>query len=354
MICRTRHVTTQNHSTIWQQSSSWKHLRIILLLGLVVMTACRSDVQTPVPPTPTASPASPTPAAARDRDGDPPTPPPKARSQFDPTTVLLLGTDRRNPGSGTDNTDTLMLLHLDPDAQRVTILSIPRDLYVEIPGHGKGRINTAYARGEQDGTGGLALARQTMSATLGISIHHAALIDFRAFVSLIDTIGGIDVDVPYAISDPTYPDSGIGYDPFYLSAGQHHLDGNVALKYARTRATAGGDFDRNARQRQIVLAVRDRITRLDLLPVLISKSPQLWSTLQSAFETDLTLGEIVDLAVIGSRVPTDQIVTAGIDQCCTQFWTTPGGADVLILDRSAIEELIARIFAPTQASAAAQ
>jgi anionic cell wall polymer biosynthesis LytR-Cps2A-Psr (LCP) family protein len=180
------------------------------------------------------------------------------------------------------------------------------------------------------------------------------LVDFYAFVSLIDTIDGVDVDVPYAISDPTYPDSGIGYDPFYLPAGHQHLDGATALKYARTRITSGGDFDRAARQRQVVLAVRDRVTEFDLLPVLISQSPQLWSTLRSTFETDLTLGEIVDLAVIGSRVPADQIVTAGIDQTCTHSWTTPGGAAVLLIDHQATEKLITDLFAPQPAAVASQ
>jgi LCP family protein required for cell wall assembly len=323
---------------------------VILFLGLVVLAACSPAVETPVPPTPTVAYVPPPPVAASDL----PAPPPRSRPQFEATTVLLLGTDRRSSGSTNDNTDTLMLFHLDPNARRAVILSIPRDLYVEIPGHGQNRVNTAYAWGEQDGTGGLALARRTISATLGTPVQHAVLLDFRAAVTLIDAIGGIDVDVPYAISDPTYPDSGTGYDPFYLPAGRQHLDGVTALKYARTRVTSGGDFDRNARQRQLVLAVRDQVTRLDLLPGLISQSPQIWSTLQLAFETDLTLAKIVDLAVIGSRIPADQIVTAGIDQDCTQFWTTPSGAAVLILDRGATEALITGLFAPPPAAVAAQ
>jgi LCP family protein required for cell wall assembly len=321
----------------------------ILLLGLIALAACGGTVKPPVRPTPAVHDAHPTPAA-----GDPPTPLPKPHSQPEATTVLLLGTDRRSSDSDTDNTDILMLFHLDPDARRIVILSIPRDLYVEIPGQGQGRINTAYAQGEQDGTGGLALARQTVSTTLGIPVQHAALLDFHAFVTLIDAIGGVDVDVPYAIRDPTYPDSGTGYDPFYLSAGQHHLDGATALKYARTRITSGGDFDRATRQRQIVFAVRDRVTRLDLLPGLIVQSPQLWSALQGALETDLTLTEIVDLAVMASRIPADQITAAAIDETCTQPWVTPGGASVLIAIPSAIDALVTDLFAPPPAAIAAQ
>ena len=104
------------------------------------------------------------------------------------------------------------------------------------------------------------------------------------------------MDVPYDIYDPTYPDSGIGYDPFYISAGSHHLDGTTALKYARTRATCGGDFDRTARQRQMLMALRDRVLTLYLLPSLIKQSPQLWASLQGTFEADLTLSEIHESA----------------------------------------------------------
>jgi len=322
----------------------------ILLLGFVVLTACSPATQTPVRPTPTVSYAELTPAVVV-HNHNPPTPPPAPRSPSEATTILLLGTDRRSSEARTDNTDTLLLFHLDPNTRRLVILSIPRDLYVDIPGHGQDRVNTAYAWGEQDETGGLALARQTVSTTLGIPVQHAILLDFHVFVTLVDAIGGIDVNAPYAISDPTYPDSGDGYDPFYLPAGQQRLDGATALKYARTRVTPGGDFDRNARQRQIVLAVQDRVTQFDLLPSLIAQSPQLWSTLQAAFATDLTLGEMVDLAVAGSRTPADQIVTAGIDQSCTYDWTTPAGAQVLLPNQAAVEALIARLFSspPTAA-----
>jgi LCP family protein required for cell wall assembly len=322
---------------------------ITLLLGLIALAACRRAGESPVRPTSTAHYTTPTPVSS-----DPPTPPPNPRSRLEATTVLLLGADRRSSDRTADNTDTLMLFHLDPDAQHAVVLSIPRDLYVEIPGHGPGRINTAYAWGEQDGTGGLALARHTVSTTLGIPVHHAVQLDFYAFVTLIDAIGGVDVDVPYAILDPTYPDSDIGYEPFALPAGQRHLDGATALKYARTRATYGGDFDRTARQRQLVLAVRDRITSLDLLPGLIAQSPQLWAALQTVFETDLTLAEIVDLAVVTSRIPADQIATAGIDQSCTHAWVTPGGASVLVADSGAMEALITGLFVPPPAAMAAQ
>ena len=264
--------------------------------------------------------------------------------------MLLMGIDRRGQGGSTSNTDSMMLFHLDPDNQYIAILSIPRDLYVEIPNHGQGRVNTAYSWGNRDGTGGLAMARQTVSAALGEPVEHAVLIDFQVFVTLIDAVGGVEVDVPYDISDPTFPDSGIGYDPFYLPAGRHHLDGATALKYVRTRATPGSDFSRTARQRQIVLAVRDRVMSLDLLPGLIAQSPQLWATLHDAFETDLTLNEIVALVVVASRIPGDQIKTAAIDDTCTQFWTTPSGASVLIPLQDKINALLAELFSPPQPS----
>ncbi len=335
----------------------WKNLVSLPLIMLIVLTACSPAAAPIVQPSPTAPWENPAPA---NESADvitvnrPPVPLPTSRPQSGATTVLLLGADRRSSDEGISNTDTLMLVRLDPDARRIAILSLPRDLYVDIPGHEQARINTAYAWGEEDGTGGLALARQTVSATLGIPVQYAALIDFAAFVTLVDAIGGVDVDVPYAISDPTYPDSGIGYDPLYLPAGQTHLDGEMALKYARTRVTSGGDFDRTTRQRQLVLAARDRVIQLDMLTDLVAQSPQLWATLQNTFETDLTLGEIVDLGVAASRIPADQIAIASVDDTCTHFWTTPSGAEVLLPDQAAIEALLDDLLSAPAVTAAAQ
>jgi LCP family protein required for cell wall assembly len=320
----------------------------LLLLGLLTLAACDPTQNIPanVKPTIYVAPATPTVYI--------PPPPPHTPTHSQPTTVLLLGTDRRSAHSTTNNTDTILVFHLDPNTQRVAMLSIPRDLYIDIPNHGQGRINTAYSSGVQDGTGGLELARQTVSSVIGMPVDHAVLIDFDVFITLVDAVGGVDVDVPYDIYDPTYPDSGIGYDPFYLAAGQHHLDGATALKYARTRATAGGDFDRTARQRQVVLAVRDRVLTFDMLPDLIAQSPQLWTSLQNAFETDLTLAEMVDLSVAASRIPTDQLATGAIDQTCTQPWITPTGAQVLVPLPDQIDTLVNELFSAPPASASTQ
>jgi LCP family protein required for cell wall assembly len=321
----------------------------ILLFGAVALAACNPAADAPPRPTPTIYYAPATPVVHA-----PPAPLPSTHPAAESTTVLLLGTDRRNISGSTDNTDTLLLFYLNPETQRAAMLSIPRDLYVDVPGHGQNRINTAYTYGERDGTGGLALARQTVSATLGIPVDHAVLIDFTVFVTVVDAIGGIDVAVPHDIYDQTYPDSGIGYDPFYISAGSHHLDGATALKYARTRATVNGDFDRTARQRQVVMAVRKQILSLDLLPGLIAQSPTLWANLQGAFEADLTLSEMIDLAITASQIPSDQIATDSIDDSCTIPWTTPGGAQVLLPLPDVIGVRVSDLISPASASASAK
>ena len=321
-----------------------------LLVGLALLVACRPVADGPSLPVATATqPPPPTPVPHT-----PVAPLPRVTTQSEPITVLLLATDQRQEYYEANNTDTMMLFHLNPTARRIAILSIPRDLYVKIPTHGQGRINTAYALGERDGTGGLVRARQTVSGALGIPVGHAILINFDVFVTAVDAIGGVDVDVPYTISDPAYPDSGTGFSPFHVAAGEQHLDGETTLKYARTRASPGGDFDRATRQRQVVLALRDRVLSLDLLPSLITQSPDLWASLKDVLRTDLTLGEILDLIIIASRIPSDQIVTAGIDQTCTQFHTTLSGAQVLLPDQIAIEALVTGLFASPPVKAAAQ
>jgi len=158
------------------------------------------------------------------------------------------------------------------------------------------------------------------------------------------------------IADPTYPDEGYGYDPLYISAGWQHFNGEMALKYARTRHTAGGDFDRAKRQQQVLLAMFEQVTRLDLLPQLAPRAPELWKTLRGSVVTDLTLDQVIALAQLTSEVDPEKIRYGVIDEHYTQFWETPEKQQVLIPVRDRMRELRDYIFTteaplPQQASA---
>jgi len=238
------------------------------------------------------------------------------------------------------------VLTIDPVTMSGGMLSIPRDLWVPIPGYEEGRINTAhYLGGIYDYPGGgPALAAKTVQYNLGVPIHHYARLNFTAFEQLVDLIGGIDVYVEEEISDLSFPDEAYGYDPLYISAGWQHFNGEMALKYARTRHSAGGDFDRAKRQQQVLMQVFDQVTRLDLLPQLAPRAPELWQTLQDSVVTDLTLDQAIALAQLASEVDPENIRYVVIDEHYTQFWSTPDGQQVLIPLRDRIRELRDYIF----------
>jgi len=260
--------------------------------------------------------------------------------------ILVLGIDERESEEGPWRTDTMFVLTVDPLTKSAGILSIPRDLWVPIPGFGQGRINTANYLGDAYDYpgGGPALAMRTVQYNLGVHIHHYVRINFRGFIELVDQIGGIDIYVEEEINDPIYPDAHYGYDPLYIPAGWVHMDGELALKYARTRHSAGGDFDRAKRQQQVLMAILDKITRLDLLPQLAPQAPQMWQTLSDSVLTDLTLDQIVRLANLATQIPRESIRTAVIDEHYTTFCETPDGQQVLIPVRDRIRELRDHIF----------
>ncbi|RMG91895.1 MAG: LytR family transcriptional regulator [Chloroflexi bacterium] len=266
----------------------------------------------------------------------------------DRISILLLGVDQRCDESGPTHTDSLMLLTIDPVGLSAAMMSLPRDLWVEIPGFGVDRINQAYYYGQvyEYPGGGPVLAVETVEAFLGVPIDYYVAVNFEAFINVVDTIGGIEIDVPEAISDPTYPDQCYGYDPFYIEAGHQTLDGATALKYARTRATLGGDVDRAARQQAVILAVRDRVLSLGMLPQLVRQAPQLWQTLQANVRTNMTLDEAVQLALLAQDIPRENITTAVIDYNYVYNETTPDGRQVLVPLRSKIRELRDELFAP--------
>ena len=260
--------------------------------------------------------------------------------------VLVMGIDQREHEQGPWRTDTMLVLTIDPVTMSGGMLSIPRDLWVPIPGYEEGRINTAHYIGEAYDYpgGGSALAAKTVQYNLGVPIHHYVRVNFAAFEQLVDLIGGIDVYVEEEIVDPTYPDEAYGYDPLYIQAGWQHFNGEMALKYARTRYTAGGDFDRAKHQQQVILAVFEQVTRPDLLPQLAPRAAELWQTLQGSVVTELTLDEVLALAQLASEVDPDSIRYGVIDEHYTQFWKTPDGQEVLIPLRDQMRELRDYIF----------
>ena len=153
-------------------------------------------------------------------------------------TIIVAGLDRRQDQSNEPvRTDSLMLVSINPTAKRIGLLSIPRDLWVEIPGQEeRDRINRAYFLGEVRATGGgPRLLQQTVSWNLGMRVHNFVLLDFKVLVDIVNLLGGVEVTIDYAINDERYPDDNYGYDPFQLAPGTHLLNGDDALRFARTR-----------------------------------------------------------------------------------------------------------------------
>lgn len=261
-------------------------------------------------------------------------------------TVLLMGLDRRPGETGLAyRTDTMLVVSLDPTTNSIGILSIPRDLYVDIPGYSQlQRVNSSIVLGELQQPGhGPELAMQTIQYNLGIRVHAYLIIDFNAFIDFIDLIGGIDIDIPYNISDPLYPDMNYGYDPFYIKAGPQHLDGATALKYARTRH-GDNDFQRAQRQQLVIYAIRDRLLNLDTLPQLIVNSPTAWETLSKGVYTGLTLEQVIQLGLYIKDIPQENIRTGVINEGYTMEYSTPQGASVLVPDRAKLGELMVEVF----------
>ena len=247
-------------------------------------------------------------------------------------TVLLVGFDARENRVETWRTDVLMLLTLDPHAKGAGVLSIPRDLYVDIPGYGSSRINTAYGIGNSYGYpgGGEALLKATVARVIGVKADYMVRVDFHGFVKLIDLIGGIDVVVEKPIDDPNYPGfNDESYEHLYIAAGPHHFDGEMALKFARSRHGTS-DFDRAGRQQQVLRAVLQRVTQLDMLPQQIRQAPEILRTMESSVQTDLPLGKMLRLATAVTTVDDSTIRSAVIDASCTRPWVTPYGGQVVL------------------------
>jgi LCP family protein required for cell wall assembly len=262
--------------------------------------------------------------------------------------ILLMGIDQRiNDPEKVFRTDTMLVLTIDPASMQAGMLSIPRDLWVPIPGYKNNRINTANAIGDSDnypGGGGPQLARKTVEGVLGVRIHHYARLNFSVFESVIDRMGGIEIEVQEDIRDEDYPTEDYGTEVFEIAKGTHTLDGATALKYARTRHDSNGDFGRARRQQQVILAIRDRLQDPRTFASMLWSAPDLIADFGTSVKTDLTLDQMQQLAVLAMKIDRSSINSAVLDQTYTSFATTPDGAQILVAKRDKIAELRRTFF----------
>lgn len=262
-------------------------------------------------------------------------------------TVLIMGLDYRDWESGEKaaRSDTMILLSMDPLTKTASILSIPRDLWVAIPGFEHAKINTAHYLGDAYNLpgGGPGLAVKTVEQFLGVPINYYAVIDFETFVKFIDEIGGVKVDVPENITIDLLGD---GPDTIKtLQPGVQVLPGAWALAYARQRHTQNGDFDRARRQQQVILGIRNRILSVNMLPVLITKAPALYSDFKAGIRTNMGLDDAIRLALLAQQVPDDAIQRGVLDQQYVVFGRSPDDLSILIPIPDKIYNLRDELFA---------
>lgn len=224
-----------------------------------------------------------------------------------PITILLLGVDDRDweTDNGPPLTDTIILATIDPQARTASMLSIPRDLWVEVPGQGYHKINQAYLLGEANNNpaGGAGLVMATVESLFDIHIPYYALVNFNAFVYLIDEIGGVKINVPERIQVDPLGD----HNTRILKPGIQTLPGDIALAYVRNRDTDGSDFDRIQRQQQVIVAIQQRLIHFEMIPTLIQSAPILYGEIASGMMTNLTLQQAAQLAWLSTKIPLENV-----------------------------------------------
>lgn len=299
---------------------------LALLIGSFVAPRAGAQTATPAAPSPTLTPM-PTPDTSR-----------LQRTE----NYLVLGADVR-PGPWLMHTDSIMLIAIDHDTQQVGVLSIPRDLWVDIPGWGADRINKAYFVGDYQKRkgGGAALAREVVEKTLSVPIAHVVLIKMDGLEQLVDALDGVTVKLDCPLyeqtPDPRNPNRLVNWT---LPAGEVRLNGADARKFATYRYLTS-DFGRAQRQQMLIWAIRNRAKSLDILP----RIPQLWDTLSRTIKTDLTVLDAIRLTRFGLSLEPENVHGAALDRDVVKPFITKGGASVLaIKDPQSLNRRLAELF----------
>jgi LCP family protein required for cell wall assembly len=258
--------------------------------------------------------------------------------------VLVLGIDTRDDDPVTQNTDTILVLSVDPEAKNAAMLSIPRDTLVDIPGIGKDKVNSAYVHATDPKRNGAELARRTVERFLGIPIHSYAVIDFAAFRQTVDSVGGVVIDIKRPLRDEEYPTSGYGVRRIELRAGPQLLDGEEALEYARSRHDSN-DFSRARRQQTVLLALRARLAQGGLF-----RLPGVLDRVGPLVRTSFDPGNVLPLArtvlgIDGKEIRSEVLLPCGGDEPhCELNEENAADGYYLIPDLAKVRALVSEVF----------
>lgn len=227
------------------------------------------------------------------------------------TNILLLGIAGPDSGNGGENlTDTIAVFSVSSDKKRIAVNSIPRDLYLQsVDGQIAGRINSIYAAYEKnDPKEGIRRLQNEIKNITGFETNYYLMLDFEGFKKIIDQVGGIDYTLEEDIYDPAFPNSSFGYEPLYLRAGNYHLDGETALKIARSRHTIKGDFSRIGRQHELIKLLKEKLQEKNIWGNFFVVN-NILNLLRKNIKTDITLPEILELSKIARNIGSDNIIS---------------------------------------------
>ncbi|MFN2144200.1 MAG: LCP family protein [Anaerolineales bacterium] len=241
----------------------------------------------------------------------------------DQVNILLMGSDLRPYGGGY-RTDVIMLVSINLDSQEVNLISFPRDLYVYLPGLYSDRINSAMARG------GFNLIADTLEYNFGVRPDYYGLIHLWSFKNLIDSLGGINVEVGRTLSDQR-----TGYGTYTVNPGTVTMNGDTVMWYVRSRYTTS-DFDRTRRQQEVLTALVRRLLSFDV----VTRFPSLYEQYNGIIETNLPLSEITPFLPVADELMGGEFGRYAVGASHVTNWTTPSGSAVLLPNQAAIRQML--------------
>lgn len=244
--------------------------------------------------------------------------------------ILLIGGDSRGDDAG--RSDSVMVASIDPVSKKTHLFSVLRDTYVEIPGHGKSRLNAAFSYG------GAELTKQTVSNLLGIPIQHYVYTDFTGFMALVDALGGIEIDVEKDMYYTSKADKHM-YD-IDLKKGLQHMDGKTALQYVRFRHDATSDFTRTQRQRIFMTELAKKMQSTTSL----FKIPEMLEAIAPYIKTDLSPTQMLKLASLGFDLRVNEIDQQQIPPNKLLTNERAGAAQVLGVNVPKLQAYIQKLF----------